>query len=320
MTKFVGRRGIFGIAKESSRGTAISPTEWLPRVSASFEDKVDTAREAEGLGRIEDSDSNYVLRRYAEGDIEFEVNDRQIGMFLTSLIGSSPSTSGSGTYTHDYTLANTNQHQSMSIYYEDPDYQYLYPLGVVSGLQLAVEPDAIVKGTVSIMSKGSRDCTNQTQDFTNIGNKFLQQHAQVKLGNAIGDLAGATAISLKSLSLNISANAENDNILGTAEPEDILNHAFSIEGSLTLNKEDSTYRGYMINGTYKAMEIKFNRSATSSLTFQFPRVDFTEWEQDRSLDDIVSQSINFKANYDAVNAQAIITTCSLVNTYAGTNY
>lgn len=320
MTKFVGRRGIFGLAKESSRGVGVSPTEWIPRVTASFEDKTDTAREAEGLGRIEDSDSNHVLRRYAEGDVEFELNDRQIGMFLTSLIGASPTTTGGPTYTHAFTLSNTNQHQSLSVYYEDPDFQKLYPLAVVNSLEFVAETDAIVRCTANIMSKGSDSWTNQTQSFTSIGNKFLQQHVQVKLAAALASLSAATALSVKSLNLTISSNTENDNVLGTAEPEDILNHQFSVEGSLTLNKEDDTYRNYMIDGTYRAMEIKFNRSSTSSLTLQFPRVDFTEWEQDRALDDIVSQSINFKGNYDAANAQAIITTCELVNTYAGSNY
>lgn len=308
------------MAKESSRGVGVSPTEWIPRVTASFEDKTDTAREAEGLGRIEDSDSNHVLRRYAEGDVDFEVNDRQIGMFLTSLIGASPVTTGGPTYAHTYTLANTNQHQSMSVYYEDPDVNKLYPLSVVNSIQFVAEPDAIVRATVGLMSKGSRDWTNQTQAFTSIGNKFLQQHVQIKLATDTSGLAAATAISVKSLTLTISANTANDNVLGTAEPEDILNHQFSVEGSLTLNKEDDTYRGYMLNGTYRAIEVLFNRASNSSLQFQLPRVDFTEWEQDRTLDEIVSQTINFKGNYDAANAVAIISTCVLTNTYAGTNY
>lgn len=320
MTKFVGRRGIFGLAKEATRGVALSPTEWLPRVTASFEDKTTTAVEAEGLGRIEGSDSEHFLRRFAEGDIEFELNDRQIGMFLTSLIGASPTIAGGPTYTHTYALSQTNQHQSLSVYYEDPDVNKLYPNAVVSSLEFTAEPDAIVKCSANIVSKGSRDWTNQTQSFTAIGNKFLQQHVQVKLAAAVGSLSGATALSVKNLTLTISANAQTDNTLGTAEPEDILNNQFTVEGSLTLNKEDDTYRGYMLNGTYRAMDITFNRSATSSLQFQFPRLSFTEWEQDRSLDDIVTQSINFKGHYDAANAAAIISTCILTNTYAGTNY
>lgn len=320
MTKFVGRRGIFGLAKEASRGVGLSPTEWLPRVTASFEDKTDTARESEGLGQLADSDSNHVLRRYAEGEIEFEMNDRTIGMFLTSLIGASPVITGGPTYTHTYTLSSSNQHQSLSVYYEDPDIFKLYKNAVVDSIHIVAEPDAIVRCTVSLKSKASNDWTDRTQDFTTTKNKFLQQHVQIKLASAVGSLAAATPLSVKSLDLTIAANADFDKVLGTAEPEDILNHQFSVEGSLTLNKEDDTYRGYMLNGTYRAMDITFLRSSSSILQFQFPRIDFTEWEQDRSLDDIVTQTINFKGNYDAANALAIISTCILTNTYAGTNY
>lgn len=320
MTKFVGRRGIFGIAKESSRGVPKAPTEWIPRITASFDDKTDTARQEEGLGVLADSDSNFALRSYSEGDIEFDLNDRQIGMILTSLIGSSPNITGGPTYTHAFTLSNSNQHQSMSVYYEDPDFFFVYPGVVVDSLEITAEPDKIVQGKATLKGRVHRDWTNQTQDFTTVGNKFLQQHAQIKIASNLAGLAAATPISVKSLKLTIAANAERDNVLGTSEPEDILNHQFSVEGELTLNKEDATYRNYMLLGTYKSMDITFNRATNSSLQFQFPRVDFSEWEQDRSLNDIVTQTIQFKANYDFANTQDIITTCSLVNTYAGTNY
>ena len=120
--------------------------------------------------------------------------------------------------------------------------------------------------------------------------------------------------------MKISTNADFDNETGTSEPAAILGHQFSVEGEVTLNKTDDTYRQLMLAGTYKAMEVTFSRASNSSLTFQLPRVGFTEWEQDRKLDDIVGQTIQFKGNYDAANAAAIISSCTLVNTYAGTNY
>lgn len=320
MTKFVGRRGILGGAKEASRGVGVSPTLWVPRVSMSFDDRAEQVREEEGLGRIEDSDSNYVLRTMGEGEVEMNLEDKIVGLFLTSLFGASPTTTGGPTYTHAYSLSQTNQHQSLSLYYKDPDVSRLFPLSVVDTFEISQEADGIGMLTVGFKSKAGRDWTDQTAVFTSKGNKFTQQHLAVKLAAATGDLAAATAISVKSLTLSFSANTDYDNVLGTAEPEDILNHQFSVEGSINLNKEDSTYRNYMLAGTYRAMEIKWNRASNSSLTFQFPRVDFSEWEQDRSLDDIVTQSINFKANYDATNAVASVSTASLVNTYAGTAY
>ena len=80
---------------------------YVPFNTISFDDKVTTAREEEGLGRIEDSDSNYVVNKYGEGDLEFDLNDLNLGIFLTSLLGASPTTTGGPTYAHDYALANT---------------------------------------------------------------------------------------------------------------------------------------------------------------------------------------------------------------------
>lgn len=316
----MGRRGTVGIAKESSAGTIVTPTFWIPINSISFDDKTTTAREEEGLGRIEDSDSNFVTNKFGEGEIEFDLNDKQVGLFLTSLMGASPVSAGGPTYTHTYTLSNTNTHQTLSLAYQDPDQTKIFPYVVVDNIEIKVEPEGIAKATVSFKSRVSRDWSTLTPDFTALGNKFLHQHLVCKLASAIGGLGAASNISLKSLTLNIMSNADFDNVTGTVEPEAILNHQFAVEGELTLNKTDDTYRDYMIDGTYRALEVTFSRASNSILQFQLPRVDFTEWEQDRALNDIVSQTIQFKGNYDAANADAVIETCILTNTYAGSNY
>lgn len=314
MTKFVGRRGSLGIAVESSRGVAVAPTYWFPFVTMSFFDRVETAREEQGLGNIADSDSLYVTMRMGEGDIESQIYDKGLGYILSSLLGATPSTSGSGTYTHDFTLSQNNQAQSLTLYWQDPDRDYIFPLSVVDSLQVTVEPNGIVNYTIGFKSKGADTYTTQTPDFTTLGSKFLHQDLNFKLADTVGNLAAATGISLKSLDMTISRNTMFDSVMGTVEPEDVLSQQISVEGSIGLNLEDDTYRNYMLNGTYRAMQIAFNRAANSSLTLQFPRVDFTEWEADYSLNEIAKQTINFKANYDAANDLQIISTCDLVNT------
>ena len=320
MSKFVGRRGQVGLAKESSAGTIVTPTFWLPINSISFDDKTTTARENEGLGRIEDSDSNYVVNKYGEGDFEFDLNDKQMGLILTSLLGASPTTTGGPTYAHAFALANTNTHQTLSLAYQDPDQTKIFPYCVVDGLEITVEPDGIAKGKASFKSRVSRDWSTLTPSYTALGNKFLHQELSFKLASNIAGLSAASSIGLKKLTLKIMANADFDNETGTVEPAAVLNHQYSVEGEITLNKTDDTYRQLMLAGTYKAIDISFTHASNSSLQIQMPRVDFTEWEQDRSLDDIVGQTIQFKANYDAANATAAISTCTLTNTYAGTNY
>lgn len=321
MSKHVGRLGSLGVAKEATRGTPVAtPTFWIPRSVISFDDKTETAREEEGLGKLADSDSNFVVSKRGEGSFESNLDDKLLGIILTSLVGASPVTTGSNPYTHTYTLSNSNQHKSLTLAYKDPDLSKIFPLAVVDMLKITIEPSAIVQFEVGFKSRSGRDWTSLTPDFTGLGSKFLHQHLQFRLASTIGGLSGASAISLKRLELTISANTDFDGVLGTVEPEDILGHQFSVEGSIELNKEDETYRNYMLDGTYRAMELRLERSTSSKLTIQLPRVDFSEWEQDRELNSIVSQTINVKGNYDAANAQDIISSCVLINTYAGTNY
>ncbi len=321
MTKFIGRRGTLLAAKEISRGTATTTNGfWVPRSTISFDDKVEIARENEALGKIADSDNLFVTQKMANGEIESNLDDKLLGIFLTSLFGSSPTTTGSGTYTHTYALDNSNQHQSLSLLYQDPDTARLYPLSVVDSFKIKVEQNALVVFTVGFMSRGGKQWTSQTADFTGLGNKFLHQHLVVKTADTVAGLGAATGISVKSLELNINTNAMVDSVLGTVEPEDILNQQFSVEGSITLNKEDESYRELMLTGNKKAMSISFNRATNSQFNLTLPRVDFTEWEQDRALDTIVSQTINIKGNYDAANGLDIISACTLVNSYTGTGY
>ena len=96
--------------------------------------------------------------------------------------------------------------------------------------------------------------------------------------------------------------------MGTAEPEDILNQSFSIEGELKLNYADQTYKNLMMNGTYRALRIfmesekLIGASSYGDLTLDLSKVDFFSWEPDAPNDEIVMNTINFKANYDISNA------------------
>lgn len=319
MTKFVGRRGQLGLAVESTRGTPVAPTFWVPVATMSFQDRTEEAREEQGLGIIADSDSKYVTQKMGEGEIEAQIYDKAFGAILTGLLGAAPSTGAGPPYTHTYTLTNTNQHKSLSLYWKDPDRSDMFPLGMLNSLQLSVEPSGLVNWTIGFMSKSSRDWSSQTASYTSLGSKWLHQHLKFSVAAAVGSLPG-TAISLKSLELNINKNTVFDSVMGTVEPEDILNQQLSVDGSIELNLEDDTYKAYMLDGTYRAMEIKLDGGSNSALTLRFPRVDFSEWESDYTLNEIAKQTINFKANYDAANALDIISTATLLNTQAGGSY
>lgn len=314
MTKFVGRRGSLGIAKETVKGTGVAPSYWLPYVTMSFFDRTETATESQGMGNIADQDSVYVTMVMGEGDVESQIYDQGLGYILASLLGAVPVTTGGNPYTHTYTLSQTNVPQTLSLFWHDPDRDYLFPNAVVESLKISVEPTGIVSYTIHFKSKKAKNWATQTPVFTTLGSKFLHQHLIFKLASNVAGLGAASAISLKKLEVTIDRKTIFDQVMGTTDPEDILSQEISVEGSLELNLEDDTYRNYMIAGTYRAAEIKFLASTSSSLDLVLPRVNFTEFEPDFKLEEIAKQKINFKGSYDSANGLDIISTAVLINT------
>lgn len=316
MAKFVSRRAEVGIAKEANRGTGVVPTQWLPWSSVGYQDKIEHVIEEAALGRIENSDDSYATLRFSEGTVEAEVRAAYLGLILTNLLGAAPSTSGSNPYTHTFALAQNNQHQSLSLLVQDktnPDINKLFANVMINSWTMTVEPGQIVKNTIEFMGKKGRDWTTQTANFTAMGLKFLHQHLAFKVAANIAGIAAASALNLRMLELKIEKNIERVDVNGTVDPEDFVNQDLKITGSLALSYEDSTWLDYMLNQTDRAMEIKLNAGAAGILTMQFPKVHFNAWEKDMPLSETAKQKIEFVAHYDAANATAVISTCTLVN-------
>lgn len=321
MGKFIGRKGSVGVGVEAVRGTAqVTTVNWLPWLKISFDDKVDKEREKSAFGNIADTDSSYVVSKFAEGEIEGEIKTNVLGAIFKALMGQSSSAVASGTaYLHTFAFLDNNQHASLSLIYLDPNETVVFKKAMVDTLKIVVEPKGIVNYAVGFKSMPSQGWATLTPNYTATGVKFLHQHLTVKVADTIAGLSVATGLDIKKLELTIKKNADFDNVVNSVTPVDVINKEFSVEGKIVINRNDNTFKNYALNGTYKAMEIVLddgvvlNGAITSKMIMQMPRVDFFEWEQDRGLNDLVTETINFKANYDAVNDLDIISTLSLTN-------
>lgn len=327
MAKYIGRRVQLGIGREATRGVGVAPTITLPTLSFDFDDKVIKARSTAGLGLLEDSEEAFVTTRFGEGSLEAEVRSWSIGYFLYAMLATPSagySVSGptdTAAYTHTFTLQTSNQHQSLTFLVVDPNTTEQYEMAMLNELELRTELDEIVKFTASFLAK-RRDASSNTIPALIDEAKFTKKHLSFKVAAAIADLTAATAISLKSLRLTISKNVILDDVLGTAEPEDILNRQISVEGEITLNYEDETWKNYMSDPTDRAVRIEFENTdelitgcaATyPKLTIDLPKVDFFDWAPAYALDEIVTQTISFKGHYDTANLQNVINSIILIN-------
>lgn len=312
MSKYVGRRAAIGLAKETVRGTAVAPTYWLPVESSSINDKVEKQVQQSGFGVIADSDNSFVVNKYAEGSLSFHLEDKALGLMLFNLLGA-VSTAGSTNYVHTFTYTNTNQHQSLTVGSFNPNESKLFPLSMINEFGITVEPNGFVTADVSFMSRIAKDWTTLSPTYTAVGNKFLHQHLSFKVAANLAGLAAASTIDLKGLDYSIAKNLLKEDVAGTVAPGDIVNQEMSVSGSVTLTHDDNTWRDYLLNGTPKAVEIKFTYGANNYLTFQMPYVTFETWELDGGLGDIINQKLDFKAHYDFANAAQQISTCTLAN-------
>lgn len=320
MSKITGRLVSLGVGKESVRGAGVAPAMWLPQTEFSVMEKVDRVRDDAGFGNLADSQDIAVSEKYSEGDISGNLGDQTIGYFLLAMLGGVTSGASGAGYSHAFALSQSNQHQSLALVKKDAISTIMYKLSMLNKLDLKVALDSFANFTAGIIAKGGDD-TTATASYS-AENRFTKKHVKVKVATDIAGLAAATALDIKTLELNIEKNVIRDSAFGTVQPVDILNKSIAVSGSMSMNFEDETFKDYMIAGSKKALEIKLENTDVDlgsglrpSLTIQLPRVDF-EWSPNFALEDIISQTINFKGSYDVANGLQIISTCTLVNAKA----
>jgi len=320
MPKFTGRLYQVGIGKETTRGVGVAPDFWIPKTSISFDDKVQKALVSGSYGHISDAPfSGQVVSKWAEGDIEGELNANSFGLILLALCGS-VSSSGSGpSYTHSYSIENNVTPDSLTIQVHDPIGDMRFRLAMINSLSIEVALGEIVRYTANFISKAHQDVGSASPTYER-DHRFTSKDLTLKVANDISGLSGASKISVRSLTLEVARNVERIDILGTPEPEDIVVKGFRITGTIELNYEDRTWRDYMLNGNVKAMQIKLESSKEiesgvyPKLEFVFPKVHFSEWEPSLGLDDFATQSINFEVMYDLANNR-LWSTCELINSH-----
>src|SRR3954465_3666268 len=140
--KGIGKLVQFGVAKETTRGTAISSAAyWNPWSDLVLDEKKEFAVDEQSYGIIEDSTNLTQVKKWAEGSISGNVHDQSIGLILYAMFGgygvAGPTDSA---YTHTSSTGQTAQHQSLAFYMHDPlaAQDYNYANGVIEKLDLAI--------------------------------------------------------------------------------------------------------------------------------------------------------------------------------------
>lgn len=317
MAIFGGREVKIGIAKESTRGTYVAPQYWVARAAGNFDDKFDIIEDPSSRGTIDAAIGAAKSKQWAEGTVEGMVRGNEFGLILKALYGTETVATASGesiVYEHTFDLQTSAQHPSLSITKKDPARTYGYVNAMISSLEITADPDNFVSFVAGFRAKVG---ATQSQTATYVDQKvFTRSMVTLKRATSLAGLAGGTAINVRNFKVTFTPNLVDDDILGSADPNDFLNTTFRIEGEFELKYEDETFHDFTKNQTatyyrlYMEDPTTIGTAEKTSIEFLFADVISKEWERTDENDEIVGQTIKFVGRYDltdAISSRIILT-------------
>lgn len=316
MTKAIGRKINVGVGKETVRGTAVAPWLRIPKASLDFENKAEKIMDWSAIGVIEDSFDGKIIKQRAEWSLECNLYVNSIWYLLLNLFGAC-STSGVNPYTHEFTVAESNQHNSLTIGLADDTQDRQFALAMIDKFELSAKVWEFVTIKSDFKAKKSADWSltpSYSTDYVLLG-----KNVKFKIASDLAWLAWASYISVKSITLTVSKNLEEDTILWSTEPADFCNTMFSVEWNVELLRENETYKDMYEAETKKALRIEIEDTTTTIGTLTYPKLTidlasvlFTEYAKKQENDTLVQQALTFKALYSMTDSKMILAT--LINT------
>ena len=321
MTKFIGRKRNVGIGKETVRGTAVPATYWTPVMEFKNDDKIKQVINESSTGVIEDANGADITMKMSEGELTGRINDTAFGLILLGSLGSEPLAPvvvGGETIVYDHTFAvlESAQHPTLTVAIEEPNATgasgLRYALGAIDSLEIAMELEKYATYTIAFRGNSNTTGTN-TPSYSASEDIFLPQHGEVKFASNLAGLTGATAIPVKKVTLKIAKNLEDDQVIGDIQAVDRLNKQFAVEGTVELLYTDRTYINTDLLGDLaQAMRIRLaNTSVTlgvssnPELTIDMASVKLSEVAIDQANNDLVKQTLSFKAFYSLTDASMV---------------
>src|SRR5665811_281042 len=164
MAVTIDRQTNVGLAKESSRGTAVAPTYWLPHQEVSIQDRVEKAVDNSALGRIEEAFDADITSQWAEGSLAGVIYADSVGLLMLNTFGAvstAANADASGdVYDHTFSVQNSTSHPSITVAVKDQNEDLAYALGMLESFELTAELNQFVRYSGAFQAKASASATN----------------------------------------------------------------------------------------------------------------------------------------------------------------
>ena len=253
---FIGRREAVGVGKETTPGTAVAPTNWLPHLSLTLDSKTTQITNDSALGRIENINDSAIVGQHAEGSLQGKVTDVSIGFLLYNLFGSVSAATHAGetiVYDNTFTVNNSSLPPSLTFARVNPVESLRYALGEITDFELDVAAGDWAKFTASIMAKIGASAGDTAAYTTE--NEFTSKHTTLKVASVVGSLSGASAIDIKSVKLKITSKSDSWVPFGAIDPTSFDPQDFEVSGEFVVRYTSTTYEALGNANTRQAMSL-----------------------------------------------------------------
>lgn len=312
MSKYIWRMINVWFWKESTRWTAVAVSKWTPKTSLSFDEKTEKIMDESSLWVITSNSNAYQTKEFAEWTIEMNVWIEAIALPLLSLLWSVSSAAASAwAYTHSFSLSETNQHQSLTIWIKDPVVDYQFPLAMIESMTISAEVWSFATVSIDYKSKKWVAWTQTVSFWTDYN--LLAKSWIFKIANDLASLWAAWSKCIQSFEITISKNLEDIYCLWNTEPTDFVNKNVTVEWSfVAVFENEADYKDITFSDSTKALRLQlidWNTTIWASdnptLTIDLAKASFTEWEKTQWNDEVVSQTITFNWMYSIADSSTI---------------
>jgi len=322
--KFIGRDINFAVAVESTRGTAeTTASRTVRKVECNLIPKAERVIDDSTFGRLEDAERVRTVRKWNEGDVSGIVHADVLGYFLLNLYGDVISSADADGFEHVFSLEQSLAHPTLTMFVKDGEVrQQKIAGGVISSLEISATTDNYVRYNASFIGKSGVDDTSELPALATEYD-FIGRDIEVKIASTEAGLVGATALKLKGLKVTWNSNAEADYVFGSLSPDEIDNRTFSIEGEFERNFVDETFKDLYEGDGFVYMQIKVEGEELEYLTTKpaivvlLNKVQVTDWSRTSGGNDLVTETVSFKAFLNADDEQqSEVTLTNFTETYA----
>ena len=294
----------------------------MPHTGATIKRMEDKQQDGNALGDLNEYQEQHIVRSHSGGDIEGYVYVDNLGMFLTAMFGSTPTTTGSSpNFSHAFAKANTTTGSSLSIFRKDGDnYQEAFSGARLSAFQMDFMTDSWATYKATLVGQNAVANTTTAPSAPATTSRFRPNDISVKLATNQAGIGSATAIKCKSCVFKYASAVEGYPVLGSTGFGDIISSSYNVMVDLTLLFDAETYRNLWISDTPQYLQIEANSTATAGnpkLTLNIPRCKVDAWDETHDIGKYVEET--FTLTSMAYNATTSFN-ATLVNNVVNTRY